>query len=204
MVSIDKYLLSDGSMVFINTRMQGSLPPGILEEDFPCLVGATIHRVEPDELGRDFWEYMKQNPIQVDFFGQCSHGLDGSSFVVLCIFLFGGVLGGLLNSIGQDLWSKIKEGVRKLLDNRPSKRMTLQLFIKDDHRDFIIRLRGGTPSEIEAYIETVSAFIPELLKILDDLNTDSDSTIELVNLNMKEGFGMQIYRRRIDERTPKN
>ncbi|MBM4031048.1 MAG: hypothetical protein FJ291_04600 [Planctomycetes bacterium] len=118
-----------------------------------------------DELSRD----LRPRVDKVGVGGVYSGAYTDETYAIL-LFALGGLAGGVLGAIGQDVWNGLKKACSKVFRGRGAKRNVLEVAIRFEEIDVVFHFENRNASSLPGALDDADAILVELH---DALHRDS-------------------------------
>ena len=103
----------------------------------------------------------------IDVQGVFSGAYSGEAYLI-AVFILGGVAGGLLGAIGQDLWTATKAGINKLLTRHGAPHNLIEVAIEFKEYDVIFHAESTTSKDLPAMFDDADAVLERLAGLMAD------------------------------------
>lgn len=149
-------------------------PPG----SSPMRFVLPAHNVESEKDALQ--QQLKDKVTVLEIGGVYSGAYTGESYAIIW-FALGGIAGGILGALGQDLWNLIKSSSKKLFNMNRAKRNLLEVVLELEEFDVILHYESRNPEEIPQMLEEADSILKELSQACIDSKEmfDKTKTIEL-------------------------
>ena len=131
-------------------------PPGPSPARFTMPILAGQEGVA-DDLSKELMGKMEK----VGVGGVYSGALTGESYAIL-LFALGGVAGGVLGAIGQDVWNGLKKACTKVFRGRGAKRNVMEVALRFEGVDVLFHFEDRTALSLPGVLDEADAILVEL------------------------------------------
>ena len=171
-------------------------PPGSSSARFIISILHGLETVQ-NELSND----LKDNLQNVGIGGIYSGAYTDETYAIL-IFALGGLAGGVLGAIGQDIWNAIKESCRKIFQHKGAKRNVLEVVINFENIDVILHFENRQAMSLPKVLDNADSILSELKQVMQEASPPikSAKTIELRQIPGEESFNCVLHSyRKVEE-----
>jgi hypothetical protein len=120
--------------------------------------------------------------------------LTNETYAIL-LFALGGVAGGVLGSIGQDIWNEIKQTCAKIFRRKSAKRNVLEVAMRFENLDVVFHFENRNAGSLPAVLDEADSILIELQNSMkvDSHTLKSAKAIELRQIPGESDFECVLH-----------
>jgi len=148
---------------------------------------------------------LKGNVKNVAIGGVYSHAFTDETYAIL-IFALGGVAGGGLGAIGQDIWNAIKTSCQNIFQRKSAKRNILEVALHFEGVDVLLHYENRSALSLPEVLNNADSILKELSLVLRDKTSSlkQAKTIELRQIKGEDNFECVLHSYRKSETIIRN
>jgi len=126
--------------------------------------------------------------------GVYSKAYTDETYVIL-IFALGGIAGGALGAIGQDIWNTIKNNCKKIFQRKGAKRNVLEIALHFNTVDVLLHYENRSALSLPESLNNADSILSELGSVLQDKSSilHQAKTIELRQIADEQKFECVLH-----------
>ncbi len=126
--------------------------------------------------------------------GVYSGAYTDESYAII-IFALGGIAGGILGAIGQDIWNSIKSTLANVLKRNNGKRNLVEIGLKLEEVDVILHFESRSASNLPDMLDEADSLLSELKTVFEQDNSifKNAKTIELRKTEDNKDYTCKLY-----------
>ena len=120
---------------------------------------------------------LQEKVSDIEVGGVYSGAYTGESYAILW-FALGGIAGGLLGAVGQDIWNALKKACKKIMERNGARRNVVEVALGFKDLDVILHYESRNPSDFPDMFDDADLILQELKDALSQKNMGA-KTVEL-------------------------
>lgn len=116
---------------------------------------------DKERLLEDLTSGLGNQAYRVRIGGVYSGAYTGESYAIV-LFVLGGIAGGVLGALGQDIWSAIKKTMGKALQRNEARRNVVEVAFEFEECDIILHAESRSPAKIPQMFDDADAALMQL------------------------------------------
>lgn len=140
-----------------------------------------------EKLLEDLTSNLGNESYLVQIGGVYSSAYTGESYAIV-LFVLGGVAGGILGALGQDVWDAIKKTISKAVQSNGARRNVVEVAFEFEECDIIFHVESRSPDEIPHMFDDANAALMQLKEKLAK-GKDFPSEVEAIEIRSDSQTG---------------